>query len=146
MQGGGSVSITLFPSIQPQIAQETPVLPLYREAKWDFVNNIPFFRNGSPVIVDGKEAVLVWAWKALNTPRFKHEIYTWNYGNDIETLIGKPFTDELKQSEAARYVRECLMINPYITGVTNVNVTFTDGEISISCKIETIYGEAEVDV
>lgn len=140
------MSITLFPSIQPQIDESPTELELYKEVKWDFEKNIPVYQNGSPVILTGKEAVFVWAWKALTTPRFRYEIYTWDFGSEIESLIGQPFTDELKQSEAARYVQECLLINPYITGVLNVNVAFSDEIIKISCTIETIYGEVDIDV
>lgn len=138
--------MSLFPIIQPQAIESNTDLPLYKEVKWDYERNIPVFKNGSPVIVTGKEAVLVWAWKALNTPRFRYEIYTWDYGCELEELIGQPFTEELKQSEAARYVRECLLINPYITDVSNVTVYFNDGTLNISCTIETVYGEVEIDV
>lgn len=138
--------MSLFPIIQPQAIETAMDLPLYKEVKWDFERNAPVFKNGSPVIVTGKEAVLVWAWKALHTPRFRYEIYTWNYGCEIEELIGQPFTEELKRSEAARYVRECLLINPYITDVSDVKVSFANDTLSISCTIETIYGEVEIDV
>lgn len=137
--------MSLFPIIQPLI--ETPnELILYKEVKWDFEKNIPIFHNGSPVIISGKEAVLVWAWKALQTPRFRHEIYTWDYGCEVESLVGQPYSEELKQSEAARYVRECLLINPYITDVTNITISFSDETLSIGCTIETIYGEVSIDV
>ena len=137
--------MSLFPIIQPTVEIETE-LKLYKEIKWDYINDIPILFNGSPVIVIGKEAVLVWAWKTLHTSRYLHEIYTWDYGCEAESLIGQPFSDDLKQSEAARYVRDSLLINPYITGVNDITVTFTESELNISCTIETIYGEAELNV
>ncbi len=138
--------MSVFPIIQPQSYEAETGLKLYKEVKWDYENNTPVFNNGSPVIISGKEAVLVWAWKTLQTPRFRHEIYTWNYGCEAESLIGQPYTEELKQSEASRYVKECLLINPYITGVSDMVVSF-DGEVlSISCTIETIYGEVKINV
>lgn len=137
--------MTLFPMIQPEITQEDTERELYREIQWDFEKNVPVFKNGTPVIVSGKDAVLVWAWKALQTPRFRHEIYTWDYGNEAESLIGQPFTDELKQAEAVRYVRECLLINPYITDVTDISVAFEDGKLKITCAISTVYGEVHID-
>lgn len=140
------MSINIFPIIQPSTADKQKVPKLFKEVKWDYNNNKPLIKNGSPVIVYGKEAVLVWAWKALHTPRFKHEIFTWNYGCDAESLIGQPFTEALKQSEAARYVKECLLINPYITGVTNITVAFEDESLQISCAIKTVYGEEKIDV
>lgn len=140
------MSVTLFPIIQPQTNEETAELELYREVKWDFEKNIPVYQNGSPVIVAGKEAVLIWAWKALNTPRFRYEVYTWDYGCEAESLVGQPFTDELKQAEATRYVRECLLTNQYITEISDVTVSFADETVYISCTIETVYGEAEINV
>lgn len=138
--------MSIFPIIQPQISEEVTELKLYKEVDWDYENDIPIFNNGSPVIVSGKGAVLVWAWKALHTSRYMYEIYTWDYGNEVESLIGQPFTEELKQSEATRYVRECLLVNPYITSVNDITVAFTDDDLNISCSIETIYGEVELNV
>lgn len=141
--------MTLFPIIQPQVHEAYEArtrLELYKEVKWDLGRNIPVFKNGSPVIVSGKEAVLVWAWKALHTPRFRYEIYTWNYGNEVEALIGQPYTEEVKQSEAARYVRECLLVNPYITDVSDINVSFEGETLRINCRIQTIYGEVGLNV
>lgn len=140
------MSTTLFPSIQPLASEQKSSLKLYREIKWDYENNVPVYKKGSPVIVTGKEAVLVWAWKALHTPRFRYKIYTWDFGCETESLIGQPFTDALKKSEAVRYIKECLLINPYITGISDVAVRFLDGALMIDCTVETIYGEESIHV
>lgn len=137
--------MSLFPIIQPQAAEVDTKLPLYREVAWDFKNNVPVWKNGNPVIVEGKEAVYVWAWNALHTQRFRYEIYTWAYGNEAESLIGQNYSDELKQAEGIRYVRECLLINPYITDVRNTAVTFTDGVLTISGTLVTVYGEVDLN-
>lgn len=137
--------MNIFPMIQPQVVEQVE-LKLYKEVKWDFEKDIPVYKNGSPVILSGQEAVFVWAWKALKTVRFKYEIYTWDYGCEVESLIGQPFSEELKQSEAARYVRECLLINPYITDVSNIIVSFINDILKIECTIDTIYGEVIVNV
>lgn len=138
--------MNLFPIIQPQIAGKPGASGLYTETAWDFEKCAPVYKNGSPVLVSGKDAVLVWAWNALRTPRFMFEIFTWDYGNEIESLIGKPFTDDLKQSEAPRCVRECLLINPYITDVKDVTVSFAGDKLEIGCTIMTAYGEVSLDV
>lgn len=138
--------MSIFPIIQPQTSEAVTELKMYKEVKWDFEMNVPVYVNGSPVIISGKEAVLVWAWKALHTPRFRHEIYSWDFGCEAESLIGLPYSEELKQSEAARYVRECLLVSPYITGVNSISVTFAGETLSISCSIETIYGEVSMNV
>ena len=135
----------LFPIIQPE-AEPTvqEKLPLCREVAWDFARGIPIYAGGRPVEVTGLEAVTVWIWKALKTARFHHDIYTWDYGCEAESLIGKAFTAQVKESEAVRYVREALAPNPYITDVRQVYVSFQGTKLTISCQVSTIYGEAEV--
>lgn len=137
----------LFPIIQPE-AEPTvqEQLPLCREVAWDFTQGIPIYAGGRPVEVTGVEAVKVWIWKALKTARFHHDIYTWDYGCEAESLIGKAFTAQVKESEAVRYVREALAPNPYITDVRQVDVSFQGTKLTISCQVSTIYGEAEVAV
>ena len=139
--------MSIFPFVQP--VAETSVaggLALCREIAWDFASNKPIFRHGKPVTVAGAEAVAVWAYKALRTARYRFEAYTRNYGQELETLVGKSYTEALKQAEAVRVVKDCLLINPYITAVKDTNVELTADHLTISCRIETIYGEVEVDV
>jgi len=108
----------IFPIVQPETAEAEPKrLPLCMEVAWDFEGGRPIFSGGKPLVVTGKEAVKVWIWKALMTARFRHSVYSWDYGSEVESLIGKPFTPAVKQSEAVRYVREALMVNPYIRAV-----------------------------
>lgn len=139
--------MSLFPMIQPQAAPEIETsLPLYREVAWDYEKNEPIWQNGEPVIVEGKEAVLVWAWNALHTERFRYEVYSWQYGNETDALIGQSFSDDLKRAEAMRYTRECLLVNPYITDIKNLAVSFSGNTLKISGQIMTVYGEGEINV
>ena len=65
-----------------------------REVKWDYVHDVPVLKNGEPVLVEGIEAVKVWAWNALYTVRFRYLIYPWEYGDELETLIGQSYIEE----------------------------------------------------
>lgn len=136
----------IFPAIQPMSISAEIDLPLYQEIEWDFKNNIPIFEDGKPKIVTGREAVKVWAYKALNTPRYAYEMYSWDYGNEMESLIGQAYTEDLKRSEIPRYVQECLLINPYITAVENIDMSLSGDKLSGSCEIKTIYGGKTVNV
>lgn len=40
-------------------------------------------------IVEGYDALLVWVWLALQTPRYRYYIYSEDYGQEYEDLIGK---------------------------------------------------------
>lgn len=136
----------LFPMIQPPQESTEQPLPLYRETAWDFQREQPIFRGGNPVYVTGAEAVKVWCWKALKTPRTRYPIYSWDYGSELESLIGQNFSGELKRAEAVRYVREALEINPYITEINNIQVEFQSGRLTISAAIQTVYGEVNLHV
>lgn len=148
--------MTLFPIIQPPTVEVQNELPIYREVKWDFAANKPVFQDKNPVIVEREEAVLTWAWKTLHTERFRYKIYTWNYGCELAALIGQPYTEALKRAEAMRYIRECLLVNPYITGVEELDVSFGKKEdepangryaadiLHITCRIKTVYGDIQM--
>lgn len=121
-------------------------LPVAREVAWNFEQDRPIFSHGEPVMVEEGEAVKVWCYHALKVARGRLAIYSRDYGNELESLIGQPYTSAVKESEALRYVREALAPNPYVTGVTEATVTFEDGGLEIRCKLETVYGEVDVNV
>lgn len=135
--------MSLFPIIDPQeqTDSEKQSLPLFREVAWDFENDVPRFRGGQPILVEGKEALQVWIWRAIRTARYRYEIYTWDYGSEFESLLGQAYTDSVKTAEAPRYLRECLLINPYIKEVKNIEVSFADACLDVSGTAVTIYGE-----
>lgn len=120
--------------------------PLYKEVAWDFKRNIPVIENREFKIVEGNEAIKVWVYKAILTPRYNYSIYTWNYGSELLDLIGKAYTPSLTKSEAKRYIEEALLINPYILEVNVLDTDFKDGVLSANVKIVTIYGESEVTI
>lgn len=121
-------------------------LPELRECKWDFKLDLPVFAQGKPVIVTGQEAVAVWAWHALHTVRGRHEMYSDGYGSDIENLIGTGWSSELKAAEARQYVTECLLASPYIRALRDMQITFADDRLTVSCAIESIYGVIQLEV
>lgn len=138
--------MSIFPAVQPSeyISTDAASLPLAREIAWDYEKNVPIYIKGVPQIVTGLEAVKVWAWKALHTERKRWRIYTWDYGSDIPQLIGKSYTSDTKQAEARRCVRDCLLINPYITSVHSIRVESDGAELIIDATIDTIYGETTI--
>ena len=118
--------------------------PLYKEVAWDFEKDIPMLENGSFKIVEGNEAIKVWIYKAILTQRYEHSIYSWDYGSELMDLIGKPYTPELTKAEAKRYIKEALLINPYILEVNVLDIDFKNCLLSADIKVLTIYGESEV--
>ena len=137
--------MSIFPMIDPggEERAQAEALPLCREVGWDFERDAPLFRGSEPVVVEGREAVKVWIWKAIRTPRFKYEIYTWAFGSEFESLLGQAYSDSVKTAEAPRYLRECLMVNPYITAVKDVSVSFETAKLTVRGTAVTVYGEVD---
>lgn len=136
----------IFPFIDAKAAEINEALPLYKEIDWDFENNKPKFINGNFSFVVGNEAIKVWAYKALTTERFVYIIYSWDFGHEFDSMIGQVFTNDLVKSEVARFLEEALLINPYISGISNIRVDFYGDKIEIEAMLSTIYGEVRVSV
>lgn len=140
--------MSLFPLIDAPDTGQLPTngsLPLCREVDWNFETNRPVWRGGQPVFATGARAVLVWAWNALHTQRFAHDVFSANYGQDISRLIGRPYSDGVRQSEAIRIVRDTLLVNPYITAVEQIEVAFEGSTLHLTARLKTIYGEETID-
>jgi hypothetical protein len=97
-------------------------------------------------LVRGAEAVKVWAWYALQIPRYRYEAYTWDYGCESEELIGSTGSPDYIAAEVKRMAEECLLVNPYITGIEGFAATM-DGDVLIaSMTIVTPFGEEDLNV
>ena len=96
-------------------------------------------------IVEGIEAIKVWIWNCLHTERFRHAIYSWQYGAEYEQYIGQTITDEYLQSDCQAETEEALMVSPYITGITDFSASMDGSTLNISFTAETTLGNVEVE-
>ena len=136
----------LFPIFQSNVQSTAEQLPLYRDVAMDYENGVPIFSGGNPVIVTGLEAVKGWAWRALNTERYRWSCCTWDYGCELSSLVGQAYREDTRLSEAVRYVRDALTICPYITAVSAVVEDQTETNLKISVQVTTVYGEVTIHV
>lgn len=94
-------------------------------------------------IVEGKEAIKVWIWIVLQTPRYRYYAYTWDYGNEFEDLIGQGYTEEYIKAEVQRMTEDCLLINENIQNISDFGVSMLGDTLTISFTADTIYGSIE---
>lgn len=118
---------------------------IYKDIGWDYDKNTPLIYNGDFLIVEGLEAVKSWAFRALETQRARYEIFTWDYGLDVESFIGKVLTDKVK-IDLTKEVIECLLENKHIINVTDFKFTTDKNKVFINIKIVTEYGEFSEEV
>jgi hypothetical protein len=97
-------------------------------------------------LVEGLEAIKMWAFLAINTTRYRHDIYSWDYGCEIEDMIGQSLTQEYLDTEIPRVIEECLTVNPHIKSISNISIALNDDKLSGNFTINTDYGEAEINV
>lgn len=89
--------------------------------------------------VDGLEALKQAIYKVLNTERYEYPIYSFDYGIELESLIGKD--PIFVQVELQRRIRECLMQDDRITDVDNFKFELIGDEIKCTFDVHSIYGE-----
>lgn len=97
-------------------------------------------------IVEGVDALCVWAYLALSAWRYHWVIYSWDYGNEVYDLIGNYYSEEYLRSECKRYVEECLLENEHITGIEDLEVSQVKDVLTIKFRMITDVGSKEVEV
>lgn len=92
--------------------------------------------------VDKLEAYKQAVYKILNTERYDHIIYSWNYGIELKELFGKPIPYVVPELE--RRVREAIMQDDRTVSVTDFQFdTSKFGVVAVTFKATSIYGTTE---
>ena len=143
--------MSIFPfmnidEVEVNIENSNSELHMYYDVGWNYIKDEPLIENNEFVIVEGNEAIKVWIYKAIKTARYQYPIYSWDYGCEISSLIGQNYTKGLTKSEAERYIKEAILINPYVTDVKIIDINFSEDILSVSIQVDTIYGEVNVNV
>ncbi len=131
--------MSLFPFLSAKI--EDKQNDTYKEYEFDFNTGKYTGR-----ILEGKEALKIWIYKSLMIKRYAYPIYTWDYGQDLDELIGKGYEQGFIASEVERRIKECLMINEHITGCTGFEIKLQNDTLHITFTAQTTYGEVNIDV
>lgn len=95
-------------------------------------------------IVTGIEALKIWAYFALRIQRYRFRQFTWAYGSQSEELIGKNYGVDYEISELRRYITDCLLVNPFISEVTDFVTEFEGTKLTASFRIVSTFGSTEM--
>lgn len=98
------------------------------------------------VTVEGLKALKVWAMNAILTPRSRYEIFSEEYGSDLETLIGKSYSRAYVFCESKRMIEECLTVHPNIEGIEDFTAEISGDSLACSFTLITDFGDTEVEV
>lgn len=136
----------IFPDAQPAPAPQAS-LPPYRDWALDFATGQLKTRGGRHYLVEGTEALEVWIWKALRTPRYRYAAYGPAYGQEFSRLRG--WTDWAAiQAELKRLIAEALLVSPYLLSVDGWDFQRQGDAARVRFRVTTIYGDlnAETEV
>ena len=118
----------------------------FREYEWDIETHEYVVRNGKINIVEGKDALKIWIYKTLLTERAHYRGYTWDYGNDFQTIIGLNLKRDVISSEVRRITQEALYMNEHIKNLKDFKASLSESVLTISFTAETDVGEIEVSI
>ena len=94
---------------------------------------------------DGLDAVGQTGFLTLNTERYQCPIYSWDYGVELNDLVGKPVS--YVSSEIQRRVKDALCTDDRIVGCTDfVFAVSNKRKLLVRFTVLTIYGDIEAEV
>lgn len=94
--------------------------------------------------IDGKDSIKQAISLMLNTERYKHLIYTWNYGHELNSLVGKD--KELIEAELPRIIQECLTQDDRISEVRDFSFLYDGDSLTVNFYAVTSEGIVESEV
>lgn len=92
---------------------------------------------------DGKQAVTQAIDLMLNTERWRHLIYSGDYGVELEELLGQ--SRGYLEADMERRFSEALAEDDRITGIRDFAMSFEGDRAVISFIAETVFGDAAIE-
>lgn len=93
--------------------------------------------------VDGLEAVKQAVYCILNTERYDHAIYKWNYGVELKDLFGKPMG--LVKSKLKKRITEALTQDDRIRRVDAFSFTQEGRKLHVRFTVHTALGDINAE-
>ena len=98
----------------------------------------------SGIITENLEAVRQAVYKILNTERYKHVIYSSDYGVELADLFGKPMPYVIP--EIPRRIEEALLVDDRITKVDSFDLQYDKkGNVNCYFVVHSIFGNIEME-
>ena len=125
----------------PDTASEEAELPLFREWAVDWEGKSFALRDGRPYLVSGDEALKIWVTRALRpeSQRFRYAAWSADYGNELALLLGGCVDQGILESQVRQYVRDALLISPYIREVDGFSFAKEGSRVEARFTVHTVY-------
>ena len=94
-------------------------------------------------MIDGLEAARQAAELMLSTERFKHEIFSDDYGVEFLELIGQ--RRDLIEADLERRIEEALAEDDRMTGISDFSLAFAGDCVHAGFVLETVFGTIQME-
>lgn len=133
---------SIFPELEVTDAQEVETQITYgKELAYDFEKGDFIYEDGKPKVVEGMEALKVWIEKAIRTARYRFPIYTFQYGCELEDIIGIDLPRAVLESEVQRVIKEALIYDDRIEDVRDFIIERGGDWLKVTFTVITALGD-----
>lgn len=135
----------IFPdwgTLPPEAEQAAPLLTEWA-VDWERGSFAP--RGGRFYTVSGLEALKIWVARALRpeSRRFLYTAWSWDYGNELEELLGGCVDQGILESRLRQYIREALLVSPYISAVDGFSFSRKGSVVTADFTVHSVYASFE---
>ncbi|QTH41727.1 DUF2634 domain-containing protein [Cohnella sp. LGH] len=135
----------LFPTELPVEEQEELVEPgvfFGRSWRFDFeAGEFVTTPTGKVAVSEGKDAWVEWCKKALLTERYRHLVYSRDYGQEFEELLRSGLPRSAIEMEIQRIATETLMSDPRTASVDDFVYEWSGDSCRFSCVVSNVHDE-----
>jgi len=94
--------------------------------------------------IDDLEALRQSVFKILQTERFWHDIYSFDYGHELTALLGS--SSLIAESETKRMVTEALLQDDRVREAQWIDSDITNDYLTVRFRVKTDYGSFDTEV
>jgi phage baseplate assembly protein W len=113
-----------------------------KELAFDFTRGELIIENGRPKLVEGIDAVKIWIEKTLRTARYRYPIYSFEYGCELEDLIGIEIPSDVLESEIKRVIAEAIIYDDRIESVEDFKISRSSDCLHLTFRVVTVFGDS----
>jgi hypothetical protein len=125
----------------PQAGEDLELIEMEEQRQPSYTYKLDIDRGRVKGMTDEADAMLQAIYLVLSVERYQYPIYSYNYGVELEDLIGQP--KDYVMSEVKRRITEALTQDDRINSVDSWEFDTTKKAVIVSFTVHTIYGDVE---
>lgn len=136
--------MSIFPDIEipEEATAQSEAITYGRELDFNFTTGQFILEDGAPRVVEGPDALRIWITKTLLTARYRFPIYSFNYGCEMEDVIGYDIPRAVLEAEIPRVITEALIHDARINDVREFSIERESDHLIVEFTVITFDGQS----